>query len=145
MGVVVVEQYGVVSPVSRIISDLHGGLRTLMINLGDERLVASLWAFFCSNIGIRDVISSLMKVIHGPVTPGTLVPVAKGSGAEALRGVGVWADEAIMMNIIRPLKRLNSEKVFSQGDDLLPLKDKWALKRRNPVMTTLRGQQCSRY
>jgi len=62
-----------------------------------------------------DVISSLMKVIQGPVTPGTLAPVAKGSGAEALRGVGVWADEAIMMNI-GSLKRLDSEKVFIQGD-----------------------------
>lgn len=52
-----------------------------------------------------------MKVIQGPVTPGTLAPVAKGSGAEALRGVGVWADEAIMMNI-GSLKRLDREKVF---------------------------------
>ncbi|EXK91722.1 hypothetical protein FOQG_06400 [Fusarium oxysporum f. sp. raphani 54005] len=86
-----------------------------MMKFGDERFVALLWTLFCSNTGIRDVISSLMKVIQGPVTPGTLAPVAKGSGAEALRGVGVWADEAIMMNI-GSLKRLDREKVFIQGD-----------------------------
>jgi hypothetical protein len=57
-----------------------------------------------------------MKVIQGPVTPGTLAPVAMGSGAEALRGVGVWADEAIMMNI-GSLKRLNSENFFFQGNN----------------------------
>lgn len=85
-----------------------------MMKLGHERFAALLWALFRNHTGIRDVISSLMKVIHGPVTPGTLAPVAKGSGAEALRGVGIWADEAIMMNI-GSLKRLNSEKSSSRA------------------------------
>jgi hypothetical protein len=59
-----------------------------MIKFGDERFVALLWTLFCSNTGIRDVISSLMKVIQGPVTPGTLAPVAKGVGPKRYGELG---------------------------------------------------------